>query len=135
MACSRWTIPSAPLCGMKSATSGPTTRKEAAMASMTEKRKLQQELAAEGYVVSITAWPHKATFYKPDGEAMPNLPADPYSMANYMKRGFTPFPPKQPVATVAVPDTIAAPRVEPVADPVPEPRRARKQRSEEHTSE
>jgi hypothetical protein len=37
----------------------------------------------------------KATFYKPDGTPMPNLPADPHSLKRYLGRGFTLAPPQQ----------------------------------------
>jgi len=30
----------------------------------------------------------KATYYKPDGTELPNLPADPYSLKRYIARGF-----------------------------------------------
>lgn len=39
----------------------------------------------------------KATYYKPDGEAMPNLPADTWAMMRYLKRGFTLSPPNNPL--------------------------------------
>ena len=39
----------------------------------------------------------KATYYKSDGEALPNLPADVDSMRRYLARGFTLAPP-QPAA-------------------------------------
>ena|SRR3990167_6263974 len=45
----------------------------------------------------------KFTFYKPNGEAMPNLPADPRSMERYLKRGFTLTPPLSPKAVTSVP--------------------------------
>ena len=35
----------------------------------------------------------KMTFYKPSGEPMPNLPADPIFMRRYLDRGFTLTPP------------------------------------------
>lgn len=36
----------------------------------------------------------KATYYKPTGEPMPNLPADPFFMRKYFARGFTLTPPE-----------------------------------------
>ena len=57
-------------------------------------RELRQELAAKGYSVKfLDSWPARATYYKNDGEAMPGLPADPFSMKRYLKRGFTLVPP------------------------------------------
>ena len=52
-------------------------------------RQLQSDLGAQGFVVNARNWPRKATYYKPDGEEMPNLPADPNSMERYLARGFT----------------------------------------------
>ncbi len=58
-----------------------------------ERLALREELNKQGYAVKIDMWPAKATYYKPDGEAMPNLPADPWSMRRYLRRGFTLVPP------------------------------------------
>lgn len=63
------------------------------------KREIQRELVERGFVVSIDRWPTKATYYRPDGEALPNLPADPWSMERYTRRGLTLVPPKKPVET------------------------------------
>mgnify|MGYP001593537749 CR=1 FL=1 len=63
-----------------------------------EVRLLHQELARDGVAFRIDLWPPKVTLYKPDGEALPNLPADPYSMGRYLKRGLTLAPPAAPVA-------------------------------------
>lgn len=68
---------------------------------MNEKQKIQRELIEQGYVVRIDKWPQKATYYRPDGHAMHNLPADPYSMQKYTRRGFTLTPPEKPVETLA----------------------------------
>jgi hypothetical protein len=38
----------------------------------------------------------KFTWYKPDGTALPNLPADPYHMKRYRARGWTLVPPELP---------------------------------------
>lgn len=65
---------------------------------MNRKQKIQRELLEKGYVYSIDRWPRKATYYKPTGEALPNLPADPFSMEKYTRRGFTLTPPLNPVA-------------------------------------
>ena len=62
-----------------------------------DRRILQIELQKQGYAIrDIGQWPPKATYYKPNGEAMPNLPADPYSMKRYFRRGFTLMPPAAP---------------------------------------
>ena len=37
----------------------------------------------------------RATYYKPNGEALPNLPSDVYSLPRYLARGFTLKPPVQ----------------------------------------
>ena len=66
-----------------------------------ERRVLQQMMAASGIVLQGKDWPRKATYYKPDGEAMPNLPADPGSMQRYLDRGYTLAPPKPQVVEVA----------------------------------
>lgn len=61
-----------------------------------ERQALQQELARQGFVIrDLGSWPPKATYYKPNGEAMRNLPADPYSMQRYLARGFTLVPPER----------------------------------------
>ena len=66
---------------------------------MTTKQAIQQalkrELQDQGYAIRIDRWPTRATYYKADGEAMPNLPADPWSMQRYLARGFTLVPPGQ----------------------------------------
>jgi len=53
---------------------------------------LRAALVRQGYAISelknLTPQP-KTTYYKPDGTAMPNLPADPRSMKRYLERGFT----------------------------------------------
>lgn len=62
-----------------------------------EKQRIQQKLAKDGFVVEgLKGWPAKATYYKPNGEPMHNLPADPYSMGRYLRRGFTLTPPTEP---------------------------------------
>uniref|UniRef100_A0A6M3LFA8 Uncharacterized protein n=1 Tax=viral metagenome TaxID=1070528 RepID=A0A6M3LFA8_9ZZZZ len=59
-----------------------------------EKRKLAVELQAQGFaIIDIGQWPAKATYYKKNGEAMPNLPADPWSLQRYLRKGFTLVPP------------------------------------------
>lgn len=62
---------------------------------LTRQQKL--ELASQGFVIEeLAEWPEKATYYKPNGEAMPNLPADAWSMKRYLQRGFTLTPPLLP---------------------------------------
>lgn len=63
------------------------------------RQELKEDLAKQGYYIQdLGTWPAKATYYKPSGEAMPNLPADPYSMERYLKRGFTLVPPTPSLA-------------------------------------
>src|SRR3989304_6527100 len=59
-----------------------------------ERREMLKQLAGQGYSVQLTDWPRRITWYKPDGEAMPNLPADPWHMERYLARGFTPDLPR-----------------------------------------
>lgn len=61
-----------------------------------EKQALLVKLKTQGYAIRIDRWPMKETYYKPDGEALPNLPADPVSMKNYLSKGLTLVPPLQP---------------------------------------
>ena len=62
-----------------------------------ERQALLEELGRQGFAIrDIGTWPAKATYYKPNGEAMPNLPADPYSMRHYLRLGFTLTPPIRP---------------------------------------
>ena len=90
------------------------------MTTASEKKLLQGKLASQGFAVQLNRWPKRATYYKPDGEAMPGLPADPEHMQRYMERGFTLTPPgtapKAPPATVSV--GTAGP-VAPVAEAEP----------------
>lgn len=58
-------------------------------------KQLTQELEKSGYKVELLKqWPVRATYYKKDGEPMSNLPADPYSMQRYLRKGFTLTPPQ-----------------------------------------
>lgn len=69
-------------------------------------RRLTEELATVGFAIRelakgvINEQP-KATYYKPDGEAVLNLPADAYSQRRYRGRGFTLTPPEQPTAMLS----------------------------------
>ena len=57
-------------------------------------RQLKERLAKDGYAVELLKqWPAKATYYKGDGEAIPGLPADPWSMQRYLAKGFSLVPP------------------------------------------
>lgn len=63
-----------------------------------ELREERQWLAQQGYSWSfIQNNRDKATWYKPDGTALPNLPADPYHMRRYRARGWTLVAPDSPV--------------------------------------
>lgn len=58
-------------------------------------RELRQEAERSGVAWAILpGWPRKQTYYTPDGRALPNLPADPWSMERYLKKGFTLAPPQ-----------------------------------------
>lgn len=59
-----------------------------------ERQELAQQLKEKGWAFVIDTWPDKLTYYKQDGEAMPNLPADPVSLKRYLARGFTLSPPQ-----------------------------------------
>ena len=57
----------------------------------------RQWLAQQGFSWSfIQNSREKATWYKPDGTALPNLPADPYHMRRFRARGWTLVPPEAP---------------------------------------
>ena len=63
-----------------------------------ELKEERQWLAQQGYSWSfIQNNRDKATWYKPDGTALPNLPADPYHMRRYRARGWTLVAPDSPV--------------------------------------
>ena len=64
----------------------------------TELLEERQWLAQQGFSWSfIQNNRDKATWYKPDGTALPNLPADPYHMRRYRARGWTLVAPDSPV--------------------------------------
>lgn len=86
---------------------------------MTQKRDLIAQLQGRGYALQVTDWPRRITWFKPSGEAMPNLPADPWHMERYLARGFTPDLPRVQEAvaeTVSLQDTAVG-----EAEVVPEP--------------
>ena len=64
-------------------------------------REMHREAQAQGYSFRIDRWPRRATYYKPDGEAMPGLPADPQMMEVYFRKGFTLTPPGADAALAA----------------------------------
>jgi len=73
---------------------------------MTLKRELMNQLKAQGYSWQFTDWPRRITWFNTKGQAMPNLPADPWHMERYLARGFTPDLPRMAQAEVApVPET------------------------------
>lgn len=75
-----------------------------------DKRNLAKLLQSQGFHISeVGQWPAKATYYKKTGEAMPNLPADPYSLQKYLRRGFTLTPPRVVEAPPAPPEIPVAP--------------------------
>ena len=99
------------------------------MATPTERRFLEQKLKAQGFTAGLTNWPRRVTYYKPDGEALPNLPADPEHMQRYMDRGFTLKPSAQaaapePAVAVQTADTPETPK--PVVQELAKPKPRRK---------
>jgi len=62
-----------------------------------ELREERQWLATQGFSWTFLQNNRdKATWYKPDGTALPNLPTDPYHMKRYRARGWTLVPPELP---------------------------------------
>jgi hypothetical protein len=62
-----------------------------------ELREERQWLSQQGYSWSLLQnTREKVTWYKPDGTALHNLPADPYHMKRYRARGWTLTPPEAP---------------------------------------
>ena len=62
-----------------------------------ELREERQWLAQQGFTWSLLQNSReKVTWYKPDGTALHNLPADPYHMKRYRARGWTLTPPENP---------------------------------------
>jgi len=62
-----------------------------------ELREERQWLAQQGFSWSfLQNTREKVTWYKPDGTALHNLPADPYHMKRYRARGWTLAPPEAP---------------------------------------
>ncbi len=59
------------------------------------KRRLKAEQIELGCEPSFfEPWPSRGTYYRADGEALPNLPANPSSMRRYLDRGLSLCPPK-----------------------------------------
>lgn len=50
-------------------------------------------LESLGYAVVPLDWPFRTSYWKKDGEELPNLPADPYSMHKFIQQGLSPLPP------------------------------------------
>jgi len=78
-----------------------------------ELKEERQWLASQGFSWSmLQSNRERATWYKPDGEALPNLPVDPYHMRRYRARGWTLTPPESPVipedAVVQLQEQVAA---------------------------
>ena len=78
-----------------------------------ELREERQWLASQGFSWSmLQSNRERATWYKPDGSALPNLPVDPYHMRRYRARGGTLTPPESPVipedAVVQLQEQVAA---------------------------
>ena len=72
------------------------------MSNRPQDRKLTVELATAGFAVralprGVLNEQPTATYYRPDGTALPNLPADAYSQRRYRGRGFTLTPPEHPI--------------------------------------
>ena len=63
----------------------------------TKHQQIAKIVKEQGYYIDIDKWPKRLTYYKPDGEGLPHLPADPWSMERYLKRGFTLVPPELPI--------------------------------------
>jgi hypothetical protein len=63
-----------------------------------ELREERQWLSSQGFSWSLLqSNRERATWYKPDGKALPNLPVDPYHMRRYRARGWTLVAPDSPV--------------------------------------
>lgn len=64
----------------------------------TEQRKVMEEYGYKKGFTEIEGLQKqpKMTYYKPDGEPLPNLPADPMFMRRYLNRGLTLTPPAPP---------------------------------------
>ncbi len=63
-----------------------------------KKRQIKAALDAQEFYLEINKWPRKLTFYNREGNPLPNMPADPWSMERCLKKGFTLTPPNQPVS-------------------------------------
>lgn len=84
---------------------------------MALKNQLITQLKDRGYSWQFTDWPRRITWFKASGEAMPNLPADPWHMERYLARGFRPDLPKiTQVESVSAPETAQAEIAEQVQD-------------------
>ena len=50
----------------------------------------ERELLIRLGLSPVKHWPHRCTWYRPDGSVAGKLPCDPYSRLLYMARGLTP---------------------------------------------
>ena len=74
-----------------------------------ELREERQWLATQGFSWSFLQNNRdKATWYKPDGTSIPNLPTDPYHMRRYRSRGWTLVPPDAPAVPQGALDQLEA---------------------------
>ncbi len=61
-----------------------------------ERIEFKELLRTQGWAFrDLGTWPAKATYYKQNGEAMPNLPAEPTAMKKYLRRGFLLYKPTE----------------------------------------
>lgn len=99
-----------------------------------ERRELAQELRNQGWAYrDLGTWPAKATYYKPTGEALPGLPAEPTAMMKYLRRGLLLYrPTEEQIATHIFrkhPELLSLFTVEtPVAEPMPTVKRKYKKK-------
>ena len=91
-----------------------------------DKIALLEEAKKEGVAFSIAQWPQRLTYYKKDGEAMPNLPADPVSMKRYRNKGFTLVPPMPPKPQDTSQDLVGITEPKPKVSKKPKTKRIRK---------
>ena len=78
-------------------------------------RAIREQARRNNWGVVLDRWPHRTTYYTPDGRAMPNLPADPWSMQRYLARGFSLAPPANP--TAAPPPSVGVDELVLMTDP------------------
>jgi hypothetical protein len=62
-----------------------------------ERQEILRDLAIGGFAIRPLKYldkQPKATYYATDGRSFPNLPADPYSVRHYQRRGLSLTPPQ-----------------------------------------